>query len=336
MSADPLVSVVIPTYNRVAQLGRVLAALRDQSMASDQFEVVVVADGCTDGTDTYLATLDPPFQLVSVSQANSGPGAARNHGVSLARGQLVLFLDDDVIAAPNLITEHTRSHASSGDELVVIGPMLTPADHVLRPWVAWEQEMLYKQYDAMERAVFSPTFRQFFTGNASLRREAVLAAGGFNTNFRRAEDIELSYRLASQGARFVFNPDAVAYHYAERSFRSWLGTAEAYGVNDVIFGRDLGRDPELGAVRRDFSSRHRGIRLAARACAGRPTLQAITQYSLRLIAMAGARLKAPRATTDALSGVYNVAYYCAMADQLGGRAAFMELVGSSSPSRHHT
>jgi len=327
MSPDLLVSIVIPTYNRVAQLERAIAALTEQTTDFDQFEVIVVSDGCTDGTDAYLASTEVPFRLVPAAQDNGGPAAARNRGVSLARGQFVLFIDDDVIASPQLIAEHMRTHAHSDGDLVVIGPMLTPLDFRLPPWVAWEQEMLYKQYESMKSGAYSPTYRQFFTGNASLRRDTLIQTGGFDASFRRAEDVELSYRLASHGTRFVFNPDAVAYHYAERSFGSWLGTAEAYGRNDVIFGRGLGRDPELQAARRDFSSRNIMIKWAARACVGRPSLQAVLQGGLRAIATASAWLRARRVTRAALSGVYNLAYYCAMADELGGRAPFTRLFG---------
>ena len=80
----------------------------------------------------------------------------------------------------------------------------------------------------MKRCVSVSTarsFRQFYTGNASVPRELVVKAGGFDTAFRRAEDIELSYRLDQLGATFVFDETAMAHHLAERSFESWLAAA---------------------------------------------------------------------------------------------------------------
>jgi len=63
------------------------------------------------------------------------------------------------------------------------------------PWVRWEQEMLMKQYKALLRKDWPATARQFYTGNASVRRSHIVAAGGFDEGFRRAEDVELAYRL---------------------------------------------------------------------------------------------------------------------------------------------
>ncbi len=142
-AAMPAISVVIPTFNRLARLQRVLEALSRQTLDERQFEVVVVSDGCTDGTDEYLASTTP-LSVVHGRQDNAGPGAARNHGVRLAGGRLILFLDDDVIATPTLVERHLQAHGDS-TSTVVIGPMLNAPGFRYSPWVAWEQDMLYKQ-----------------------------------------------------------------------------------------------------------------------------------------------------------------------------------------------
>jgi GT2 family glycosyltransferase len=233
-------SVIIPTYNRVDRLARVLTALKAQTHPRDQFEVLVISDGSTDGTHAYLEQeaggrrqeaggrrqeAGPagaqPMRLRWVAQANRGVAAARNCGVGLAEGTYLLFLDDDVVPAPTLITEHMRVHAAQGSDVVVLGPMLTPPGFAMRPWVRWEQTLLQRQYADMLGGRYAPTARQFYTGNTSLARRHVLDAGGFDEGLRRAEDVELAYRLAERGLRFVFEPAAAGYHYAERSYRSW-------------------------------------------------------------------------------------------------------------------
>ncbi len=168
-AGSPLISVVVPTFNRLLRLKRVLAALADQTVPGDRYEVIVVSDGSTDGTDEYLASA--PYPIVVAVQPNAGPAAARNRGAELARAELILFVDDDVIASRDLVEQHLASHSAvGGPELVVIGPMLNPPDFKMSSWIRWEQAMLYKQYGAMERGLFKPTFRQFYTGNASLPR----------------------------------------------------------------------------------------------------------------------------------------------------------------------
>jgi glycosyltransferase involved in cell wall biosynthesis len=332
VTGTPTVSVVIPTYNRLARLQRVLGALVHQTYPRELFEVVVVSDGSTDGTDDYLRT-EPPMDLVFVAQSNSGPAVARNHGIEMATGSIVLFIDDDVIAAPQLIEQHLVSHDRGGDGLAVVGPMLTPADFDMCAWVRWEQTMLYRQYDAMVNGVYEPTPRQFYTGNASVGRATLLAAGGFDSRFRRAEDLELAYRLDKAGVRFVFNPEAVGYHYADRPFRSWLRNAHEYGVCDAVFARDHRRDDVLDIVREGFQRRSALVRWTTYACLAQPRFRSVLQALFKGGYEVSEVAHAKRVARVALSGMYNIAYYQGLADELGGEQAFRRVVVGARSER---
>jgi GT2 family glycosyltransferase len=317
------ISIVLPTFNRLERLKRVLHALERQTYPLDEFEVVVVSDGSTDGTEAYLAQLVTPLQLVVCTQPNSGVAATRNHGVRRAQGDLVLFIDDDVVPEAQLVEEHARMHARLGDNVVVLGPMLTPPDFAMLPWVRYEQAMLAKQYDNMQAGRWEATARQFYTGNTSLARRLVVEAGGFDEQFRRAEDVELAYRLAERGVCFVFHPAAVGYHYAERSYASWVGIAYAYGRNDVIFTRDKAQSWLLPLVMCEFQSRHRLIRELTRLCLGRPLLSQVAIGGLRSAARLSGHLAQERLERIAFSAIFNLRYYQGVADELGGRAAFL-------------
>ena len=319
-------SVVVPTYNRCDRLRRVLGALAVQTLPRAAFEVIVVSDGSTDGTDEYLRTGQTPLEVQAVFQPNSGPGPARNAGVERARGDLVVFVDDDIVANLDLIEEHVRSHQDDDGRLVVMGPMLTPAGFKPTAWIKWEQDKLEQQYDAMRYGVWHATFRQFYTGNASLSRALLCEVGGFDSRFRRAEDVEMSYRLHEAGCRFQFNPNAVGWHYAERSFDSWLGNARAYGVNDVIFARDRGRPELLGFVRDEFPQRNPVIRAMVRAAAGRRRLGLLLQGLLNTHAQLAARLGLNQLASALLSAAYNLAYYRGIADELGGSEPFAQAI----------
>jgi GT2 family glycosyltransferase len=240
-----------------------------------------------------------------------------------------LFVDDDVVASPRLVEEHVESHRDG--RTVVIGPMVTPDDHEMSAWVRWEQRMLYKQYDAMERGDWVPTFRQFYTGNASVPRESLLELGGFDTTFRRAEDVELAYRLAGTGHTFVFNRRAVGYHYAERSFASWLRIAEDYGTNDVLFAREHGRPELLELMGREFRQRSVLVRAPAQACAALPTAGRLAKTVLSTSARIADRAGIDRAARVALSSLYSITYYGAVAEQLGGGRAFRRAMAGHPP-----
>jgi len=324
------ISIIIPTYNRLASLKRVLEGLENQTLAPTNFEVVVVSDGATDGTDEFLANLQTPLTLNPVFQVNAGAAAARNAGIQTAVGDLVVFLDDDVVPAPQLLAEHLRTHAAEGDNVVVLGPMITPADFVMAPWVQWEQAMLVKQYTAMTHGDWEPTARQFYTGNTSLRRSYLLASGGFDAQFKRAEDVELAYRLADSGLRFVFNAEAIGYHYAERSFTSWMNIAYAYGRNDVIFAQEKGQTWLLTAVWREYRQRNVLIRAITSIGLGRPFISQLILKLLEITALAGYKLGLKTLAGQAFSGIFNLRYYQGTADQLGSRAAFF--AGLNAPN----
>lgn len=319
----PTVSVVVPTFNRVGSLRRTLQGLAGQvgfdGAPLDGFEVVVVSDGSTDGTAAYLRSAEVPLPVVAIDQPNAGPAAARNRAIEAATGDLLLFIDDDVWPTEQLIAEHLRRHDHPDDDLVVMGPMLTPPDHPMSRWVSWEQAMLVKQYDSMANGEWAPTARQFFTGNASVARRHVLAAGCFDPAFRRAEDVELAYRLADRGLGFAFDPEAVVLHYAERSFAAWLGAAEAYGRNDVVFDRDHGQRWLIDTVSEEFQSRHILVRAATRLCLPRPRLAAAVLAGGGFVARRAPR----RLARPILSVVYNLAYYRGMAAELGGAPALL-------------
>jgi len=162
----------------------------------------------------------------------------------------------------------------------------------------------------------------------------VLEAGGFDPAFRRAEDVELAYRLADRGLRFVFNPEATAYHYAERSFEAWLGIAYAYGRNDVIFSRAKGQDWLLPTVLFEYWGRHRLVRWLTRLCLGRDALSRVAITALKALAMLGDRIGVEALPRYSFSGIFNLRYYQGMADELGGEDAFWrEAAASASPDR---
>jgi GT2 family glycosyltransferase len=334
--SDPVVSIVIPTYNRCARLRDVLEALAHQTVSLSDFETVVVSDGSTDRTDEYLSEVRLPFRLVVVRQTNAGPAAARNAGATRAAGDLLLFVDDDVVARPQLVDEHLRAHEKHGDAGVVIGPMLTPPDRRLSAVVRWEQAMLYKQYEAMRRGDYPATYRQFYTGNASLHRSSFFAAGGFDERYRRAEDVELAYRLGQRGAFFVFNERAEAYHYAQRSYDAWLRNAYQYASTDVLMARESKPFDRLAILRGEFYGRNAFIRQLSRACAGRDWAYRVLKWPLRVIANATDLLQLDELTMSALSATYNVSYYCGLAAELGGRPDFLQfLEGGNVGDKKH-
>jgi len=323
----PCVSVVMPTHGRRASLLRVLRALGRQTTPAALFEVVVVCDGDIDGSAAACRALAPrlPYHLRVLDQPNGGPAAARNRGVAVAWGPLIVFLDDDVVPDEGLIAAHLE--AQEGQEsCVTIGPLLPPPDARLNAWGAWEERTLCRQYDAMNGGYWSPSFRQFYTGNAAVLKRHIEAAGGFDPAFRRAEDVELALRLRDRGLGFVFLPHARGWHYVRRSFASWLRMPTAYGAADVAMAR-AGRPELLEDVCQDFrGNRSEAVRRLTLLCAGRPALARPAGAALGLLARASGLLGPARLADASCSLIFNLRYYDGLGAALGGRRALARLL----------
>jgi glycosyltransferase involved in cell wall biosynthesis len=171
----PAVSVVIPTYERMDVLPEVLAALAGQRQAPP-FEVVVVDDGSRDSTGGFLSGYRGPVDLKVLRQQNRGPAAARNAGVAAAGGELVAFLGDDTVPAPDWLSTHVAAHAHrrGREPLAVLGYTGWHPRMRTTPFLRYINEHgLQFGYALIDQPEKVP-FNFFYTSNISLPRELLL------------------------------------------------------------------------------------------------------------------------------------------------------------------
>ena len=232
--AADLISVIIPTCNRRQSLVRVLHSLDRQEKEGRPFEVIVADDGSTDDTMAALtkSALSFSFPFDCLAQERRGPAAARNAALRRAAGRIVLFLNDDCLAAPDLLARHRAMHGRFGDS-AVLGRIAWSPEIELRPEIRALIDHYYFPYEQISDHE-NVNFAFFITGNLSLPRAWVLKAGGFDEDFREAscEDIELGYRLYRAGLPLRYDPGALAYHLhrldfddlfdRQRKFAYWL------------------------------------------------------------------------------------------------------------------
>jgi glycosyltransferase involved in cell wall biosynthesis len=235
-------SVVIPTYNRLDMLVRVLDALERQSDAPP-FEVIVIDDGSRDDTARVMAARRG---ITFRSQPNGGPGPARNHGVSLATGKIVVFIGDDTVPEPEFLAEHARVHRTSGDDPLVaaLGYTGWPREERVTAFMDYINDYgLQFGYKLIQDGETVP-FNFFYTSNISIDRE-LLAAHPFDTTFPSAawEDIELAYRLDALGLKIRYTARAVTRHHHPMSVDSFARRQYTVGKSGAIF---FEKHPELG------------------------------------------------------------------------------------------
>lgn len=190
-------SIVIATKDRAGYLARALASLEAQ-IGAPPFELVVVDNGSSDDTKGVVERQSArgvyPVRYVFEPEPNRGK--ARNHGVAVASGYIVLFVDDDVQLPPGFLAAHEAAH--SGPNLVVNGPIINVAS-----------------YDERPKPAFANYSRAFLcTCNVSIPRHSIDAVGGFDEAFRLYgwEDTELGVRLREAGMRWRFAWDAYLWH----------------------------------------------------------------------------------------------------------------------------
>lgn len=232
----PVVSVIIPTHNRRELLRRALDALAGQSYPRRLLQVIVVADSCNDGTPEMLRQIKTPYQLIALEQADAAAAAARNRGADHASGEVLIFLDDDVIAGEKLVEAHVRAHLNRAGE-VVLGYLPAVVENgggyfqaELRSW--WE-DMFARMREPGQRF----TYRDLLSGNFSIRAENFRKYGGFDAHLQCHEDYELGARALAAGARFVFVPEAFGSHHERTDLERSLQRKFQEGLADVAIGR---------------------------------------------------------------------------------------------------
>jgi glycosyltransferase involved in cell wall biosynthesis len=203
-------SIVIPTYNRQPILEKCLRALENQRLTDrtvESYEVVVVDDGSTDGTLTWLKTHQAEFpHVVSYEQNHQGPSAARNLGVQQAKGDTIIFIDSDLVVTEQFLQSHataltTEEKTLNSDRLFTYGAVINTCNF---------ENPTAEPYKITD---FSAAY--FATGNVAIAKKWLEQAGLFDTRFQLYgwEDLELGVRLKELGLKLVKCPSAVGYHW---------------------------------------------------------------------------------------------------------------------------
>lgn len=237
----PTVSVIVSTFNRRdSLLETVLPLLADPAAT----EVVVVVDGCRDGSFELLQTLarEEP-RLTPLFVENAGQVAAQTAALEIVSGEVLLLVDDDVVASPGLVTGHARRHAES-ENLVVVGYMPTrvPPDGAKDAFTT----LLYaEEYERASRAYSddpASILRGLWMGNVSVRREDCQRIGFVNPHSEAARyvyhaDRDFGLRCLKAGLTGIHDRGLHAEHRHVRSLHAFLRTAWHQGADTVALHR---------------------------------------------------------------------------------------------------
>lgn len=197
----PRYSVVVPAYQAAETIGECLAALQQQTVPPDSYEIIVVVDGSTDATEAIARAAG----VTVIRQPHTGAAAARNCGAAAARGEFLLFTDADCAPVPGWMAALTAPF-SDPEVAGSKGTYLTRQQSAVARFTQIEYEDRYDRMARAERIDFIDTY------SAAYRRDVFLANGGFDPRFLINEDQEFAFRLAEKGYKLVFAPEAQVYH----------------------------------------------------------------------------------------------------------------------------
>lgn len=233
--AHPRISVVIPTFNRLHDLTHTVESLRAQSLPAEDYEILIVDNSSTDGTEQWAleqrAAAGPVLRYFR--KEPEGPGAARNLGIQEAMGQYVVVMDSDVTLAPDWLAEAARA-LDADETLGMVGGRVVFAHDpahlnayggcLSRIGLAWD----YLEGALVERAS-EPEWRLWINCSAMMARTTLLRTlGGFDSvYFYGYEDSDLGWRAAIAGYRTRVFPHLVAHHH--------VGTEIGASSDTIIF-----------------------------------------------------------------------------------------------------
>lgn len=225
-SNEPNISVVIPVCNARETVGKCLTSLKAQDR--DDFEVIIVDDGSTDGTAEVCESY-PDVRVFRLNQG--GPSRARNRGVAMSRGALVAFTDGDCVVEPNWLTELEKGFTSP-EVAGVGGDQKSPADETetgrliqdFLKTIGFMTDYI-KTDETMKETYHNPSC------NSMHRKSVLVEVGGFDERLWPGEDVDMDVRIRRRGYKLVYNPDACVGHYRARNYRGFARMMKRYGAS---------------------------------------------------------------------------------------------------------
>ena len=219
----PTFSVIVCSCNGSRRIRRCCEALL--TIDYPAYEVIVVDDGSTDGT----GDIAEQFGFRVIRSINQGLSAARNLGLKAATGDIVAYIDDDAYPDPHWLT-YLASTFATGDYVGVGGPNIVPAeDGLIAQGVA-------NSPGGPIHVLLTDREAEHIPGcNMAFRRNALLAVGGFDPQFRTAgDDVDICWRLQDKGWRLGFSPSAVVWHHRRSSITAYWVQQRGYGRAEAL------------------------------------------------------------------------------------------------------
>lgn len=232
----PALSIVIPTLGRSDALTEVLAAIAGQDQGAVDIETLVILDAKAPREASLQLAPAEGAGLRVIRASQPGASGARNAGWRAAASSLILFLDDDVIPAPDLVGEHMRWHAEHPEpEAAVLGRVIWSRRVKRTPFMRWLERGIQFDYEALSEGEVG--WWRLYSCNLSMKREMLERVGGFDeSRFPYGyEDTELARRLSFHGLRLLYDSAAIGEHLKTETLEGWRRNLRRIAIAEQRF-----------------------------------------------------------------------------------------------------
>lgn len=243
----PRISAVICTHNRCKLLKSAILSLHEQTILTDEYEIIVVNNASTDDTATLLKNMkEEVSNLTIVFESEIGLSVARNNALQIARGRYIAFLDDDAIAANDWLEKIVLCFEQQSDAVVMVGGPVVPIWEVTPP--PWLTIRMKDSLAIVDWSETKHTLRdnEWLVGtNMAFRKDCFKYIAGFDHHLGRQsqsllsmEEEYLRLRLLTEGRTAYYDPDIMVSHFIprERLKRRWFLRRFYYqGVSEAKF-----------------------------------------------------------------------------------------------------
>jgi glycosyltransferase involved in cell wall biosynthesis len=252
-AAAPLASVIVPVWNDAERLKRCLDHLRRQTLPPENFEVIVIDNGSTDGS---RAVAEAAGGVIVLDEPTPGSYHARNKGLRMARGRIIAFTDADCAPSPDWLEKSLARLADAPDVAILAGAIAVFDEESSgrpSPALLYERAFSFDQKANAARGVS-------VTANWISPAPVIARAGGFDGALRSGGDFQLSQAIAHMGGRVEYFDGAHVRHPARGSLRALIAKRRRVVGGSWLARRGVFRGPQLLA-----SAVREGMRKTARA-----------------------------------------------------------------------
>lgn len=218
-----MLSIIICTYNRERYIYNVLKSLAENVFPKDKYEIILVNNNCTDATEKECLRFEKDFRSVSfriVYELTQGLSSARNKGIREARGDILIYVDDDATVNKNYLKAYSDFFEQNQHSMAAGGAIIPMYESHEPSWFSYYTKVLLTGY-----LYYGDKIKEFPNGkfpgggNAAYRKEVFDRIGLFNVQLGRkgdqligAEEKDIFEKMRTTGLKFYYIPDAILFH----------------------------------------------------------------------------------------------------------------------------